>query len=55
MAGQGYLFSEIYAMDGTLLKTSEEKDLQILSLPQGVHVIRVHTTQGISTQRFIKL
>jgi hypothetical protein len=52
---QEYLFSEIYAVDGTLLMTSKEKDLHIQSLPQGVHVILVHTTQGISTQRFVKL
>ncbi len=52
---QAYLFSEIYAVDGTLLMKSNEKDLQIQSLPQGVHVIRIHTSQGISTQRFIKL
>ena len=52
---QEYLFTEIYAVDGTLFMTSNEKNLQIQSLPQGVHVIRVHTTQGISTQRFVKL
>jgi hypothetical protein len=52
---QEYLFSEIYAVDGSLLLTSKEKHLQIQSLPQGVHVIRVHTTQGIGTQRFVKL
>lgn len=52
---QEYLFSEIYAVDGSLLMTSQEKNIHVQSLPEGIHVIRVHTTQGISTQRFIKL
>jgi hypothetical protein len=50
----GYIRSEIYAMDGSLLMTSNATDLQIQHLPQGVHIVRVYTSQGVSTQRFIK-
>ena len=52
---QGYIRSEIYAMDGSLLLSSSATDIQIQSLPQGVHIVRVYTNQGVSTQRFIKL
>ena len=52
---QGYIRSEIYAMDGSLLLSSQATDIPIQSLPHGVHIVRVYTNQGVSTQRFIKL
>jgi hypothetical protein len=55
VAEQGYIRSEVYAMDGSLLLSSNATDLQIQFLPQGVHIIRVYTSQGVSTQRFVKL
>ena len=55
VADQGYIRSEIYAMDGSLVLSSSLTDLQIQSLSQGVHIVHVYTSQGVSTQRFVKL
>jgi hypothetical protein len=52
---QGFVRAEIYATDGSLMVSSTSTDIQIHSLPHGVHIVRVYTNQGVSTQRFIKL
>ena len=50
-----YLKAELWSASGTLLQTTTERVLNLQNLSPGTYYIRVHTPEGIGTQKIIKM